>query len=105
MWKAMSPFPTLQTKILKFLIHFYKRTCCLSNCSCCCRSCSWEAVAAALCCCAARRTPDNWDKSSAIGSMLSLADDIVADAAVLLVTALVKGFPRRILGGPPPRSG
>ena len=62
-------------------------------------------MAAALCCCAARRTPDNCDKSSAIGSILSLAVENVAEELERLVTALVNGFPRRIRGGPPPLTG
>ena len=33
---------------------------------------------AADCCCAALRTPESWDSSSAIGSMLSRADEKVA---------------------------
>ncbi len=42
-----------------------------------------------------------------MGSMeLSLADDNVADVVLELVTAvLLKGLPRRILGGPPPLKG
>lgn len=37
-------------------------TCCLSNCICICNCWSWDG------CGAPRRTPDNCDKSSAIGS-------------------------------------
>lgn len=62
----------------KTLIKFYKETCCLSNCSCCCKSCNCDAVVAADCCCAALRTPESWDSSSAIGSILSRADEKVA---------------------------
>ena len=61
-------------------------TCCRSNCNCCCSSCSCDCMGG-WDCCAARRTPDSWDKSSAIGSMLSrpdVEDDAEGDARPLL---------------------
>ena len=48
-------------------------TCCLSSCNCCCNNWSCDCMGG-WDCCAARRTPDSWDRSSAIGSMLSRPD-------------------------------
>ena len=43
---------------------------------------------AALCCCAALLTPDNWDKSSAIGSIFSRPlEKVVAAPPVLVAVA------------------
>lgn len=50
-------------------------TCCLSSCNCCWSNWSCDCIGmGAWGCWACLRTPDSWDRSSAIGSMLSRAE-------------------------------
>ena len=73
-------------------------TCCRSSCSCCWSSCSWDWTGG-WDCCATRRTPDNCDRSSAIGSMLSLVFDEEDEGGRALLVAELPKLPARERGG------